>query len=273
MPPGYAKFILALAAGMTWWSALTLPWAAAKAADLPILQARPEPVTIDPARTAVIVVDMQNDFASKGGLFDLMGIDRTGIQKVVAPTARVLTAARDAGILVVYLKMAFQPDLSDAGSPDSPNRIGHLRAGAGRIVHAPDGTESRVLIRDTWNTEIIPELTPRPGDTVVYKHRFSGFFETELDAILKARGIRRLIFTGCTTSVCVESTIRDAMFRDYNCVLLADCTAEPLGADLVRSNYDATLLLVEWRIGSVSNSAELLKTLGALAAARPGQGR
>ena len=99
----------------------------------------------------------------------------------------------------------------------------------GQRIRAPDGRESRILIRDNWGTDIVPELTPQPDDVVVYKHRFSGFYETELDATLKRLKAKHLIFTGCTTSVCVESTIRDAMFRDYLPVLLADCTGEPIG--------------------------------------------
>ncbi|HEX2785271.1 MAG TPA: cysteine hydrolase, partial [Ilumatobacteraceae bacterium] len=103
-------------------------------------------------------------------------------------------------------------------------------------------------------SEIVPELAPEPGDLVVYKHRFSGFFETDLHAILKSRGISTLVFTGCTTSVCVESTIKDAMFRDYHCLLLEDCTAEAIGASLPRTNHDATLLVVERLVGWVSDS-------------------
>jgi ureidoacrylate peracid hydrolase len=207
------------------------------------LPAQPEPMSIDTARTALIVVDMQNDFGSKGGMFDRAGIDISGIQKAVGPTARVLASARKAGIKVIYLKMAFRPDLSDAGPPDSPARINHLeRLNVGKIIKAPNGTESRILIRDTWNTDILEELSPKPGDVVIYKNRFSGFYQTELDAVLKRMAIRHLVVTGCTTSVCVDSTIRDAVFRDYRCVLLADCTAEPIGQGLPRSNYDASLL-------------------------------
>ncbi len=84
------------------------------------------------------------------------------------------------------------------------------------------------MIRDTWNTEILQELTPGPGDVTLYNIGFSGFFQTDLDAILKKMDVNALVVTGCTTSVCVESTIRDAMFRDYSCVLLADCSAEPM---------------------------------------------
>jgi ureidoacrylate peracid hydrolase len=130
---------------------------------------------------------------------------------------------------VVYLKMAFRPDLCDAGAVDAPNWRKHRPLRAGELAVAPDGTASRILIRDTWNTEIVPELAPESDDVVLYKHRFSGFYETDLDRVLKSRFIKNLIFTGCTTSVCVESTIRDAMFRDYTCLLLTDCTAEPIG--------------------------------------------
>lgn len=91
------------------------------------------------------------------------------------------------------------------------------------------------MIRDTWNTDVIEELRPQLGDVVLYKHRFSGFYQTELDDILRRREIKNLIFTGCTTSVCVDSTIRDAMFCDYGCVLLADCAGEPIGSELPRS--------------------------------------
>ncbi|MEO7599428.1 MAG: cysteine hydrolase [Opitutus sp.] len=222
----------------------------------------PNPLVIDRSKTALIVVDMQNDFGAKGGMFDQLGIDRSGIQQAVAPTARVIAAAHQAGIKVIYLKMAFRPDLSDAGPDDSPNRIGHLRAGAGKPVRAPDGTESRILIRDTWNTAVLDALKPAPGDLQIYKHRFSGFFETDLNAVLKGLGIRQLIVTGCTTSVCVESTIRDAMFLDYTCVLLSDCTAEPVGSNYSRSNYDASLLLIRTRLGgTVSDSESFLKAL------------
>jgi ureidoacrylate peracid hydrolase len=228
------------------------------------VDAQPHPLTINPRQTAVIVVDMQNDFGAEGGMFARAGIDMSGIRAAVAPTARVLAAARLAGMPVVYLKMGFAEDLSDAGGPEAPNRVRHLVAwGVGQPVIAPDGSESRVLIRDTWNTDILPELAPQPGDRIVYKHRFSGFFETELDATLREMGITSLVFTGCTTSVCVESTLRDAFFRDYRCLLLADCTAEPVGDGLPRSNHEATLLLVELAFGWVSDSTALVQALAA----------
>ncbi len=223
-----------------------------------ILDAKPAPISIDTKKTAVIVVDMTNDFGAKGGMFDRAGRDISIIQRVVGPTARVLASSRKAGIKVVYLKMAFQPDLSDMGPRDSPNWRDHYQDGVGKAARAPDGAESRIGIRDTWNTDILSELKPDLDDIVMYKHRFSGFYQTELDATLKRLGKRYLIVTGCTTSVCVESTIRDATFRDYSPVLLADCTAEPIGHDLPRSNYEASLLLVEKVFGWVSTSKDFI---------------
>jgi ureidoacrylate peracid hydrolase len=227
------------------------------------IEARPQPVTIDPRQTALIVVDMQNDFGSEGGMFARAGIDISGIQAAVAPTARMLEAARHAGMPVVYLKMAFTSDLSNAGGPDAPNRVLHDRLGVGEPVTAPDGQESRVLIEDTWNTDIVAELAPQPGDSVVVKHRFSGFFQTNLDALLNDMGITTLVFTGCTTSVSVESTLRDAFFSDYRCLVLADCTAEPIGHGLPRGNHDASLFLIQGMFGSVSDSAAFIEALAA----------
>jgi ureidoacrylate peracid hydrolase len=225
------------------------------------LDAKPEAITLDPAMTAVIVVDMQNDFGSKGGMFDRAGIDISGIQKAVGPTVKVLAAARKMGIKIIYLKMGYKPDLSDLGAPNSVNRVRHLRLGVGEKVIAPDGNESRILIRDTWNTDIVLELKPQAGDDIVYKTRFSGFFETDLDAHLKTLGVTHLIITGCTTSICVDSTVRDAMFRDYLCVLLADCMSEPIGHGLPRSNHDASLLGAEMALGWISDSERILKAV------------
>jgi ureidoacrylate peracid hydrolase len=227
------------------------------------IEAKPHSLNIDPHQTAVIVVDMQNDFGSEGGMFARAGIDISAIQTAVAPTARVLDIARHTGMPVVYLKMAFASDLSNAGGPEAPNRILHLRMGVGESITAPDGRESRILIEDTWNTDILTELTPQPGDLIVVKHRFSGFFETNLDALLKDLGMTTLVFTGCTTSVCVESTLRDAFFRDYRCLVLADCTAEPIGDALERSNHDASLLLIQVMFGWVSDSTAFMEALAA----------
>jgi ureidoacrylate peracid hydrolase len=226
-----------------------------------VIEAAPTPISIDTMRTAVLVIDMQNDFGAEGGMFHRAGIDIAPIQEAVGPTAHVLAAARRAGIKIIYLKMEFRPDLSDAGAEDSPMRRVNAQMKVGETITAPDGRESRILIRDTWGTDIVSALAPQTGDIIVSKQRYSGFYQTELDTILKTLGIKYLVVTGCTTSVCVESTIRDAMFRDYICLLLEDCTAEPVGYGLPRSNHEASLLVLQVLFGWVSRSGALLQGL------------
>ena len=254
------RFIFFGFLGSQFHIALCAASAAEPKSEMVTLDAKPEPIAIDPAHTAVIVVDMENDFAAKGGMFDRAGIDISGAQKAIAPTAKVLADARQPGMKIIYLKMGYRADLSDLGAPDSANRTRHLKVlGVGQKIQAPNGRESRVLIRDTWGTDIVPELKPEPNDIVIYKTRFSGFYQTDLDATLKKFGIKYLIFTGVTTSICVESTVRDAMFRDYLCILLSDCMSEPIGNDLPRTNHEASLLNVERLFGWVSNSEQFVK--------------
>ena len=226
-----------------------------------VVDARPEPLAIDPRAAAVIVVDMQNDFGAEGGMFARAGIPIADIGTVVEPIAHVLGAARRVGMKVIYLTMQFEPDLSNTGAPDSPNFLKHKLLGVGEVIAAPDGRESRTLVKGTWGTEILPEPTPKEDAIVVAKHRFSGFFETELDAVLREHGVESLVFTGCTTSVCVDSTLRDAFYRDYRCLLLSDCTGEPIGSDLARTNHEASLLVIETLFGWVSDSSSLLRAL------------
>jgi ureidoacrylate peracid hydrolase len=223
--------------------------------------ARPAPVTLDAAQTAVLVIDMQNDFGSPGGMFDRAGIPIAGIQAATKQTARFLQSARARGLKIIYIKMGFHSDLSNLGPVDAPNRTRHARLGVGDQASLPDGKSWRILVRDGWGTDVVNELAPLPGDTSIWKHRFSSFFETELDATLKAAGIKHLIITGCTTSICVESTVRDAFFRDYHCVLLSDCMAEPIGQDAPRSNHDATLLSMEVLFAWVASSGDVTRAL------------
>src|SRR5206468_13024680 len=118
-----------------------------------------------------------------------------------------------------------------------------------------------LLISNTLTTYIVPELQTQSNDVVIYKPRFSSFYKTDLDTRLKDLGIKYLIVTGVTTSICVESTVRDAMFRDYLCVLLQDCMSEPIGHDLARTNHDASLLNTEVLFGWVSHSDQFIKAL------------
>jgi ureidoacrylate peracid hydrolase len=234
------------------------------------IAARPTPLRFSADRAAVVVVDMQNDFASPGGMFDRAGIDVRGIQAIVAPIATILDAARTAGILVVYLKMGFQPDLADSGTPDSPTWLKHVPFQVGAEVLAPDGAPSRILIRDTWNTDIVDSLRPRDDDVVVYKNRYSGFYNTDLDNQLKAREVDTLIVVGATTSVCVESTVRDAMFRDYRCLVVEDCTAEPIASDASRTNQDASLTVLELLFGWITDSVAVVEALSVIPSGLPG---
>jgi ureidoacrylate peracid hydrolase len=225
------------------------------------IDARPQSVMFDPTRCCVLVVDMQNDFGSKGGMFDHAGIDITLIREIIAPTVKVLAAARSKLIPVVYLAMQHRPDLTDMGALDAPHRIKHAFLKVGSSVPSPNGEPSRILVTGGWGTRIIPELEPQLGDIVVPKHRYSGFFETQLDSILRGKNVKHIVVVGATTSVCVESTIRDAMFRDYQCILLEDCCAEPIGSGNERGNHEASLLTVELLFGWISSSEKFISAL------------
>jgi ureidoacrylate peracid hydrolase len=218
------------------------------------VEARPAPLSIDLAKTAVLVIDMQNDFGSKGGMFDRAGIDVSVIQRAVDPTARVIASARAVGVPVIYVKEGHRPDLSDIGAPGSPYWRMCQRLAVGTEVQAPDGRSSRIHVEDTWNTEILPELAPLASDIIIKKRRWSAFYDTELDARLRRLGARYLVITGCTTSMCIESTIRDAAFRDFICLLPADCTGQPARPDSTYSGHEASLNIIELSFGWVSSS-------------------
>jgi len=224
------------------------------------IEAKPDAVTIDVSRTAVLVVDMQNDFGAEGGMFDRAGLDISIVQAAVGPTARVIASARKRGIPIIYVKEVLSPDLSDVGAAHSPHGRMAQRLGLGDSAPAPDGGPSRIHIDGTWHTEILPELAPQSSDTIIKKRRWSAFYETELDAKLRALGVQYLIITGCTTSVCVESTIRDAAFRDYACVLPADCTGQP-PVQSPHSTHEASLLVIARHFGWVTTSQDLLRAL------------
>ena len=205
-------------------------------------------------------------------MFEQAGVDISGIRRIVPTILKVLAACRKRGIKIIYLRMAFREDLSDFGPPGSPNHERHHDIfGIGKISDGPDGKPRQFLIRDTWGTEIIDQLKPNADDTLIYKHRFSGFFQTELDEVLKKSNIRQLLFAGCTTSVCVESTIRDAALRDYQCALLSDCTSEPIGDTEPTSNHSASLRVLQALFCWVSTSKNFLDAAELFPAALYGQ--
>jgi ureidoacrylate peracid hydrolase len=168
------------------------------------LPADPEAVDIDLSRTAVIIIDMQNAFVSKGGMFDLRGFDPTPTQKTIEPIKKVCDAARKKGIKVVYLAHVLSPDLREVG-PESSFWYKSVKM----YRENPQWKET-YLIRGTWGAAIVDQLKPQEGDIYVEKPRFSAFFGTNLDSILKAYNIKYLLFTGCATNICVEASMRDA---------------------------------------------------------------
>lgn len=211
------------------------------------IQARPEPVSIEPRKTAVIVVDMQNGFASKSGYLDRLGFDISAARTTVARCKQVIDAAHAAGVLVVHLQMGWHPDLRDSGRPHGA--MWH-KSVALRYMREHKGEGAVALLHGSWDYEIVDELKPEPRDIVVPKTRLSGFFETTLDSVLRARGIEALAFVGIATNVCVEATIRDALYRDYLSVLIEDaCNAA--GPDFVRQ---ASVFNVEFILGWVATT-------------------
>lgn len=212
-----------------------------------VLQARPEPVTLDAARSALIVVDMQNAFASRGGMFDLAGHDISGAAPVVALHKRLLPAARQAGVQVIYLQMSFRPDLSDAGGPESPAYHKEL---ALRMMRERPDLAGTLLIDGSWDAQIVDGLEPQAGDIVIRKSRYNGFTGTDLDAILKSRGIRHLLFSGIATNICVESTARNAFFNEFWPILISDAMNHA-GPEFTRQ---ATLWNFENVLGWVTDS-------------------
>jgi len=191
-----------------------------------VIPAKPEPVALDSGKSAVIVVDVQNAFCKKGGMMDVMGSlneNRTG--RVIDNSGKVIEACRRAGMMIVHLRMAYRADLSDFGSPDSPNYWKQ------KGVASEPGRERRFLTIGTWDWQIADELTPQPGDIVVDKNRFTGFSNTELDVVLRTVGARHLVFLGIATNVCVESTLREAFLPEYSPVLVGDACGD-IGPDL-----------------------------------------
>lgn len=227
------------------------------------LEATPNQLEIDLASTAVLVVDMQNDFGAASGMFDRAGINISVIRKAIGPTAMVIAAARTARLPVIYVKEEHRPDLSDIGAEGSPHWRMCQRMRVGAEMTAPDGRPSRIHVAGTWNTEILPELTPEASDVVITKRRYSAFYDTNLEAHLRTLGIRYLVVTGCTTSICIESTIRDAAFRDYICVLPVDCTGQPARSGSSYSGHEESLKIIERTFGWLSCSERVSNALRA----------
>jgi ureidoacrylate peracid hydrolase len=223
-----------------------------------ILPARPEALRLSPESTAVIVIDMQNAYASPGGYVDLAGFDISGAQRVIGRIAQVLDTARAAGMPIVFLQNGWDPDYREAGGPGSPN---WHKSNALKTMRARPELQGELLARGGWDYELVEALTPHPGDLRVHKPRYSAFFNSALDSTLRARGIKTLIFVGIATNVCVESTLRDGFHLEYFCVMLEDATHH-LGPDFLQA---ASVYNVEKFFGWVSTTADFCGAVGQIA--------
>lgn len=219
------------------------------------LPARPEPIRVDADETAIIVIDMQNAYASPGGYVDLAGFDIAGAAGTIEQIVKVLGTARAAGMPVVFLQNGWDPAYVEAGGPGSPN---WHKSNALKTMRARPELQGQLLARGGWDYELVETLAPQPGDIRIHKPRYSAFFNSALDSVLRSRGIRNLVFVGVATNVCVESTLRDGFHLEYFGVLLEDATHH-LGPDFVR---EASLYNVEKFFGWVSSVADFCGTFG-----------
>jgi ureidoacrylate peracid hydrolase len=221
------------------------------------IAAEPEPIKIDLLKTAVIVVDMQNAFVRRGGYFDLAGYDLSGVEGIISPCTKIITAARRKGARIIYFQMGCSPDLSDRGPANSPNNL--KSKGLSLIRQRPE-LRDKSYIYGTWGADIIEELAPRPEDVVVKKQKYDGFIGTNLEIILRTAAIQYLVFIGTATNVCVESTLRHAFFLDYFPILVSDAVSQA-GSSITQQ---ATIQNVKTHFGWVTTSGSLLSGLEAL---------
>ena len=203
--------------------------------------------------TALLIIDMQHDFCGLGGYVNQIGCDISMTRAAIEPIQRVLGAMRTRGFHVFHTREGHRPDLSDL---PANKRWRSRKVGAGI---GDDGPCGKILVRGERGWEIVPELSPNPDEPIIDKPGKGAFFSTDLDLLLRQRGIENLVMTGVTTDVCVHSTMREANDRGYECLLLEDCCATTF-----LENHDASIRIIKIGggiFGSVSHSATFIKAI------------
>jgi nicotinamidase-related amidase len=216
------------------------------------VSAEPYPFTFDPAHVALLCIDFQRDFVEPGGFGESLGNDVSLLRSTIEPTRRVLDAARRHGWMVVHTREGHRPDLSDLFPAKRDRGQPSLRIG-------DDGPMGRLLVRGSEGHDIVPELAPAPGEVVLDKPGKGSFYATDLETILRARAITHLVVTGVTTEVCVQSTVREANDRGFECLVLSDCTGS-----YFPQFYESALAMFKAQggiVGWVGTSADLLTAL------------
>ena len=222
----------------------------------------PQHLAIDQARTALVIIDMQNDFCHPQGWLASIGVDTAPARQPIAPLQRLLPVLRKADVPVLWLNWGNRPDLLNA-SPSLLhvyNRNGSSTGLGDALAGAPYPPEqARVLQAGAWGAAVVAELVQIPGDIRIDKFRMSGFYDTVLDAVLRNLGIQTLLFAGVNADQCVLATLMDANFLGYDCVLLEDCTATTSPAFC----WDATLYNVRQCFGFTAVSTDVYTALTA----------